>query len=1019
MSYIIKVKDTNGNWIGIPALKGVDGITPHIGENGNWFIGADDTGVAAGGLTELPIASADTLGAVKVGNNLTIDENGVLNGKDVDLTSYAQKSELPTKVSDLTNDSLFITNTVNNLTNYYTKTETYTQEQINNLISAAASLKLEVVSALPTTDISTSTIYLKGTETSGTNDYEEWIYVNNDWEMIGTTAVDLTDYLTETDLQNVMTQKNACIMPKKYIDVLDGWKIASTRVSDSEVKTELLYTFLYNFFSTIDGVFKGTKEASTAMTQLQEYTYASSEPYTSNFGTVFSALQQMRDVFNDAPCRWNDYTFEFTPFTMLNSFNIDVHWGTVTVSWRVQLGRTIALTRIDEADLATKEYADNTKIYAQIYDLQHNNAINDYKINITKLAAPYVLRGYANNMQSFISSGIIDCEGLGTALAGTSFVLTCGRRSETISFSDTDSVASEADLSSLLTRKIDAAFGRDVYKIEALPIIVNVSMNILYIGNPTGIYMPISIAHPSEGTSALDILLLDDGANNHILLDQTLETWFDNDYFVTHSDITITINNSSFTFYKDTTVQQVIDSINNDESCDFIVAFDATTLEFTLTAKTIDLNTTCAINAILDNGDTNVLWAGMGLDAAVASGAQHAEFYLIDNNGTYYHRLQSQTNEYLLGNRFKIVLCDVTNSKYKPVIPMYNDTKEYDKIQYVTMPTANISMANQIIQYVGATTSDYQQGDFYKCEINPERPIETICDYSTRYFESVTCNINSFKPMVDSNMTTGDSYVVKVNATSVSVTKHTGTLMYKSGDYDSITWETLNNVLGSIGISVVAKRTGTISSETTVATISILEKSPEYRWVKAIPPTGCTNLIDASNGSVRTQGALEENAAYTMGSQSLAFGMRASAAGDASIAGGMFSEANGDYSIAHGVFSIASGENSYAFGYGCEATGENAIAMGSSAEAQESVSIALGANIKTQIKNSCIIGSSYTLTPEANPMTHFCVANSGPGLIFRGVKGNGTLLVENKEVAIKDDLSMSLEDIDRFLNYYL
>ena len=50
--------------------------------------------------TYLPIASADTLGAIKVGNNLTIDENGVLNGNDVDLTSYAQKSELTNLLSD-------------------------------------------------------------------------------------------------------------------------------------------------------------------------------------------------------------------------------------------------------------------------------------------------------------------------------------------------------------------------------------------------------------------------------------------------------------------------------------------------------------------------------------------------------------------------------------------------------------------------------------------------------------------------------------------------------------------------------------------------------------------------------------------------------------------------------------------------------------------------------------------------------------------------------------------------------
>lgn len=44
----------NGNWFigstdtGIPA-KGKDGLTPHIGENGNWFIGLTDTGVSAKG----------------------------------------------------------------------------------------------------------------------------------------------------------------------------------------------------------------------------------------------------------------------------------------------------------------------------------------------------------------------------------------------------------------------------------------------------------------------------------------------------------------------------------------------------------------------------------------------------------------------------------------------------------------------------------------------------------------------------------------------------------------------------------------------------------------------------------------------------------------------------------------------------------------------------------------------------------------------------------------------------------
>ena len=59
----------------------------------------------------LPVASKDTLGGIKVGDNLFIDEDGTLNStaKEVDLSGYATKNDIPTKTSDLTNDSNFIT----------------------------------------------------------------------------------------------------------------------------------------------------------------------------------------------------------------------------------------------------------------------------------------------------------------------------------------------------------------------------------------------------------------------------------------------------------------------------------------------------------------------------------------------------------------------------------------------------------------------------------------------------------------------------------------------------------------------------------------------------------------------------------------------------------------------------------------------------------------------------------------------------------------------------------------------
>lgn len=59
--------------------------------------------------------------------------------KTSDLTNdsdFVIIADVPTKTSDLTNDSGFITNSVSNLANYYKKSETYTQGEVNSLLSA-------------------------------------------------------------------------------------------------------------------------------------------------------------------------------------------------------------------------------------------------------------------------------------------------------------------------------------------------------------------------------------------------------------------------------------------------------------------------------------------------------------------------------------------------------------------------------------------------------------------------------------------------------------------------------------------------------------------------------------------------------------------------------------------------------------------------------------------------------------------------------------------------------------------
>lgn len=146
------------------------------------------------------------------------------------MLAKADKAEIPTKLSELTNDEDFVSDssyvhTDENFTSaektslaqiplsisqlqasLLTKapqSSTYSKSEVDQMISAISSLKIEVVSALPTTDISQTTIYLvpkSGLFTD--NVYDEYINLDGTtagWEKIGDTKIDLTNYIQKSD----------------------------------------------------------------------------------------------------------------------------------------------------------------------------------------------------------------------------------------------------------------------------------------------------------------------------------------------------------------------------------------------------------------------------------------------------------------------------------------------------------------------------------------------------------------------------------------------------------------------------------------------------------------------------------------------------------------------------------------------------------------------------------------------------------------------------------------------------
>ena len=78
----------------------------------------------------------------------------------------------------------------------------------------------EVVGSLPTENIKTNIIYMLPAQTSeAENIYEEWMYINNKWEMIGSTSVDLTNYYTKNEANAKLDTKQNKLTPGENITI--------------------------------------------------------------------------------------------------------------------------------------------------------------------------------------------------------------------------------------------------------------------------------------------------------------------------------------------------------------------------------------------------------------------------------------------------------------------------------------------------------------------------------------------------------------------------------------------------------------------------------------------------------------------------------------------------------------------------------------------------------------------------------------------------------------------------------
>jgi hypothetical protein len=265
-------KGTLDEWL--KSIKGADGRDAYTIAVEGGYKGTEEEYNNA--LTIAPVAvdkinNADTT-PTKDSTNLVLS-GGVKDA--IDSLNSDFNADLATINSSITNLSDEIDNIVNveigdqlkssiidNLTSSDTEKALSARQGkiLKELIDNLANLQITVVDTLPTTGES-NIIYLVKKAGTGTDIHDEYVYVEGNWEKIGTTDVDLTNYYTKTQVDSIKDTldnkisnntlsitnitTNGSITPeslkiqKNGVDLLDAWNGSKEGVANIVVPTSL------------------------------------------------------------------------------------------------------------------------------------------------------------------------------------------------------------------------------------------------------------------------------------------------------------------------------------------------------------------------------------------------------------------------------------------------------------------------------------------------------------------------------------------------------------------------------------------------------------------------------------------------------------------------------------------------------------------------------------------------------------------------------------------------------------
>ena len=99
---------------------------------------------------------------------------------------------------------------------------------------ANAGFDVQVVQELPATGDAHTLYFVPSADPQTQNIYDEYLYTNNDWEQVGSTSVDMSDYYTKTQVDTLLDEKVSDYYNKTQVDTLLNDKVEIVEITQAE-----------------------------------------------------------------------------------------------------------------------------------------------------------------------------------------------------------------------------------------------------------------------------------------------------------------------------------------------------------------------------------------------------------------------------------------------------------------------------------------------------------------------------------------------------------------------------------------------------------------------------------------------------------------------------------------------------------------------------------------------------------------------------------------------------------------